>query len=364
MKAAVLHERGAPLVIEDLDVAPPKAGEVLVKIVANGLCHSDLSVIRGVLPFPLPTVLGHEGAGIVEEVGAGVTLVKPGDRVVLSAVPYCGRCFHCTNSEFPQCDTVVTMLVRGTMADGTSRLSKGGTPIHAMVGLASMAEYAVVGEMACVRVPDDVRLEVACLVGCGVTTGVGAALNTAKVAPGSSAVVIGCGGVGLNVLQGSRIAGAATIVAVDLLDSKLEVAKRFGATHVVNAGRENVLKAVRGVTDGRGADYAFEVIGTGKTIELAYAVVRRRGLAVVVGASAREEQVTLPAASFLAEKTLRGSTYGSENPRAFMPRLIDLYRKKNLLLDELVSREFPLGEANQAMAALERGEVVRAVLRM
>lgn len=362
MKAAVLWERNAPLVVEDLDLDPPKAGEVRVKVVANGICHSDLSVVRGVLPFPVPTVLGHEGAGIVDEVGPGVTLVRPGDHVVLSAVSYCGRCFHCTNAEFPQCDTAATMMVRGAMADGTSRLSKGGKSIHPMVGLATMAEYAVTSEIACVKIPDDVPLESACLIGCGVTTGVGAALHTAEVAAGSSAVVIGCGGVGLNVLQGCVLAGASTIVAVDLLDSKLEVARRFGATHVVNPAREDVAKAVRALTDGRGADYAFEVIGTGKTIALAWAVVRRRGTAVVVGASARDEQVTLPAASFLAEKTLRGSTYGGVNPRALMPRLVDLYRKKKLKLDELVTRTYPLAEVNEAMAALERGEVVRTVL--
>lgn len=364
MKAAVLYERNAPIVIEDLDLAPPKAGEVLVKIVANGICHSDLSVVRGVLPFPLPTVLGHEGAGIVEEVGAGVTLVKPGDHVVLSAVSYCGHCFHCTNAEFPQCDNAAKMMIRGAMSDGTSRLSKNGASIHPMVGLASMAEYAITAEVACVRIPDDVPLEAACLVGCGVTTGVGAALNTANVAAGSSVVVIGCGGVGLNVLQGCVIAGAATIIAVDLLDAKLEVARQFGATHLINAGREDVVKSVRALTDGRGADYSFEVIGTGKTIELAYAVVRRRGVAVVVGAAAREDQVTLPAASFLAEKTLKGSTYGSINPRAFMPRLIDLYRKRKLKLDELITRTYPLADVNEAMAALARGEVVRSVLVM
>ena len=364
MKAAVLYERKTPLVVEDVDLDPPKAGEVRVKVVANGVCHSDYSVIHGVLTFPLPMVLGHEGAGIGEEIGAGVTLVKPGDHVVLSAVSACGTCFHCSLGEFPQCESPLKMLVTGTLADGTSRLSKAGKPIHAMAGLASMAEHVVVGERACVKIPDDVPLSSACLVGCGVMTGVGAAINTANVVAGSSAVVIGCGGVGLSVLQGCVISGAATIIAVDLLDSKLEAAKRFGATHTINPKEADVVKSVRALTDGRGADYSFEAIGTGKTIELAYAVVRRRGTAVVVGAAPREDQVTLPAASFLGERTLKGSVYGSAGPLVAMPRLIELYRKGKLKLDELVTRKYPLAEVNEAMGALERGEVIRAVLEM
>ncbi len=364
MKAAVVYERKAPVVVEDLDLDAPKAGEVRVKIVANGICHSDYSVIHGVLPFPLPMVLGHEGAGIVEEVGPGVTLVKPGDHVVLSAVSACGTCFHCSHGEFPQCDSATMMMVKGALADGTSRHRKGSRSIHPMVGLASMAEYTVVGERACVKIPDEVPLTSACLVGCGVMTGVGAAIYTANVESGSTCVVIGCGGVGLNVLQGCVIAGAATIIAVDLLDSKLEAAKRFGATHTINPSRQDVVKTVRSLTEGRGADYAFEVIGTGKTIELAYAVTRRRGMAIVVGAAPREDQVTLPAASFLGERMLRGSAYGSVGPRMAMPRLIDLYQKGRLKLDELITRTYPLAEVNEAMGALERGEVVRAVLVM
>ena len=364
MKAAVLYERKAPVKIDDVDIDPPKAGEVLVKIVANGVCHSDYSVMNGVLPLPLPTVLGHEGAGIVEEVGPGVTLVKPGDHVVLSAVSYCGHCFYCSVGEFPQCDSMAMAMVRGLMTDGTSRLHKNGKMIHPMVGLASMAQYAVVAEIACIKIPQEVPLQTACLVGCGVMTGVGAAINTANVASGSSTVVIGCGGVGLNVLQGCVLAGAATIIAVDLLDNKLETAKQFGATHTINPQRQDVVKTVRSLTEGRGADYAFEVIGLGKTIELAYACIRRRGMAVIVGAAAREDQVTLPAASFLSEKILKGSAYGSGRPRVDMPRLIDLYMKKKLKLDELITRTYPLEDVNEAMTALERGEVIRSVIVM
>lgn len=364
MKAAVLYERNALVKMEDVDLDAPKPGEVLVKVAANGVCHSDYSVINGVVPLPLPIVLGHEGAGTVEEVGTGVILVKPGDHVVLSAIPYCGHCYYCSLGEFVQCDNTAVVMGRGTMPDGTSRLRKNGTALHHMVGLSSMAQYAVVAERACIKIPTEVSLQTACLVGCGVMTGVGAAINTANVAVGSSAVVIGCGGVGVNVIQGCALAGAASIIAVDLLDNKLEAATRFGATHTVNPQREDVLKTIRALTDGRGADYAFEVIGSGKTIEMAYACVRRRGMAVVVGAAAREDRVTLPAASFLGEKILKGSAYGSSRPRADLPRLIDLYLKKKLKLDELVTRTYRLDQVNEAMTALEKGEVIRSVVVM
>jgi NDMA-dependent alcohol dehydrogenase len=364
MKAAVLYERKTPLKVEEVDLDAPKAGEVLVKVVANGVCHSDYSVMNGVLPFPLPVVPGHEGAGVVEEVGPGVTLVKPGDHVVLSAVPYCGHCYYCSFGEFVQCDNTVVVMGRGTLADGTSRLRKHGTTIHHMAGLSSMAQYAVVAEMACIKIPQEVPLQTACLVGCGVMTGVGAAINTANVAAGSSTVVIGCGGVGLNVIQGCALAGASTIIAVDLLDNKLAAATQFGATHTINPQRQDTVKTIRSLTEGRGADYAFEVIGLGKTIELAYACIRRRGIAVVVGAAARDDRVTLPAASFLGEKTLMGSAYGSARPRVDLPRLVELYMQKKLKLDELVTRTYPLDDVNAAMTALEKGEVLRSVLVM
>ncbi len=262
MKAAGLYERRPPLKVEDGDLDAPKAGEVLVKVVANGVCHSDYSMIHGVVSFPLPAVLGHEGAGVVEEVGPGVTLVKPGDHVVLSAIPYCGQCHYCSLGEFVQCDNTAVVMGRGTMPDGTSRLPKNGTALHHMVGLSSMAQYAVVAEVVCIKIPQEVPLQTACLVGCGVMTGVGAAINTANVAAGSSAVVIGCGGVGVNVIQGCVLAGAGTIIAVDLLDNKLEAATQFGATHTINPQQQGVVKTIRSLTDGRGTDYAFEVIGS------------------------------------------------------------------------------------------------------
>lgn len=364
MKAAVLYELNTPLKVEDVDLANPKRGEVRVKIAANGVCHSDYSVIHGVLRSPLPVIPGHEGAGIVEEVGPDVTLVKPGDHVVLSFAPYCGHCYYCSIGRPVLCDNMRLTMGKGTLLDGTCRLSKGGKPVYHMAGLSSFAQYAVVAEISCIKIPDDVPLDKACLVGCGVMTGVGAAINTAKVAPGTSAVVIGCGGVGLNTIQGCALAGAATIIAVDLMDNKLEYAKQFGATHTINPSKQDLVKTVRSLTEGRGADYSFEVIGLGKTIEQAYACARQGGMTIVVGAPSREDTVTIPASSLLVEKEIKGSLYGSARPRVDMPQLIDLYMKKKLKIDELVSRTYSLDEVNVAMEALERGEVARSVVVM
>jgi NDMA-dependent alcohol dehydrogenase len=364
MKAAVLYELKTPLKVEDVDLEKPKTGEVLVKIAANGVCHSDYSVIHGVLRSPLPVVIGHEGAGIVQEIGPGVSLVKPGDHVVLSFAPYCGHCYYCSLGRPVLCDNMRITMGKGTLLDGTTRLKKNGKDIHHMAGLSSFAELAVVAETACIKIADNVPLEKACLVGCGVMTGVGAAINTAKVEPGTSAVIVGCGGVGLNVIQGCALAGAGTIIAVDLLDNKLEYARQFGATHTINPSRQELVKTVRSLTAGRGADYAFEVIGLSKTIEQAYACARQGGTTIIVGAPSREDMVTLPAASFLTEKVLRGSLYGSTRPRIDMPKLIDLYMNKKLKIDELITRTYSLAEINEAMAALEKGEVARSVVVM
>ena len=364
MKAAVLYELSTPLRVEEVDLDNPKSKEVRVKIAANGVCHSDYSMIHGVLRSPLPVVPGHEGAGVVEEVGPDVTMVKPGDHVVLSFAPYCGHCYYCAQGSPVLCVNMRTIMGKGALLDGTCRLSKDGQKIHHAAGLSSYAEHAVVPEIACVKIPDDVPLDKACLVGCGVMTGVGAAINTAAVRPGTSAVVIGCGGVGLNVIQGCALAGASTIIAVDLMDNKLEYAKEFGATHTVNPSRDDLTKTVRGLTDGRGSDYAFEVIGLGKTIEQAYACTRQGGSTIVVGAPAREETVTIPAFSLLNEKKIQGSVYGSSRPHVDMPRLIELYMNNKLKLDELVTRTYALDEVNDAMTALEKGEVARSVVVM
>ncbi len=363
MKAAVYYEQNAPLRIEEIQIDKPKQSEVLVKIAASGVCHSDLSVMNGNLPFPPPpAVLGHEGAGIVEEVSSDVTSVQPGDHVILSWRPSCRRCGYCVTGRPQLCQTAGMELMTGFLLDGTSRLHKNGTEIRHFTGVSSFAEYAVIPESGIVKIRSDVPLEAAALVGCGVMTGVGAVINTAKVEPGASAVVIGCGGVGLNTIQGAVLAGAEKIIAVDLKPNKLELAKQFGATHCVNPKDGDPVNQVLALTDGLGADYAFEVIGRADTAVQAYNSIRPGGTAVVVGVAKPDDMLTIPAISLLQEKTLKGSLYGSARPSVDMPKLLDLYMNKKLKLDELVSRRIALEEINDAFEWMEKGEVARSVI--
>lgn len=367
IKAAVFYEHNAPLRVEEIQIDTPKRTEVLVKVAASGVCHSDLSHLNGTLPLPAPpAVLGHEGAGIVEEVGADVTRVKPGDHVIVSWRPSCGRCSYCVTGQPHLCQTGSVELGHGYLLDGTSRLHKGDTEIKHLTGVSSFAEYAVVPESGIVKIRPDVPLEAAALVGCGVMTGVGAVINTAKVEPGSSVAVIGCGGVGLNTVQGAVLAGAEKIIAIDLNLRKLALASQFGATHCVSPQEGDPVSQVLGLTDGLGADYAFEVIGRSDTAVQAYHSIRPGGTAVVVGAAKPDDTMTIPMISLLQEKTLKGSFYGSfygsARPSVDMPRLLDLYMNKRLKLDELVSRRITLEEINAAFDWIEKGEVARSVI--
>ena len=340
MKAAVFYEYNAPLIVEEIQIDTPKRAEVLVKLAASGVCHSDLSHINGTLPLPEPpAVLDHEGAGIVEEVGADVTGVQPGDRVTLSWRPSCGRCSYCVTGRPQLCQTGSAELRQGYLPDGTSRLHKGDTEIKHLTGVSSFAEYAVVPESSTVKIRPDVPLEVAALVGCGVMTGVGAVINTAKVEPGSSKVI-----------------------AIDLNPHKLALAIQFGATHCLNPQDGDPVSQVLELTEGLGADYAFEVIGRSDTAVQAYQSIRPDGTAVVVGAAKPDDMMTIPTFSLLQEKTLMGSFYGSARPSVDMPRLLDLYMNKRLKLDELVSRRITLEEINAAFDWLEKGEVARSVI--
>jgi len=359
-RAAVLYEYGDALRIESLTLEGPRPGEVVVKMAASGICHTDLSVAKGHLPFPPPMVLGHEGAGVVEEVGAGVTHLRPGDHVVLTWVASCGRCPFCRAGRTHLCDAVINAVATGE----EHVFRSGDTKIARLAGVASFAERTVVRANAAIRISSEVPLDAACLIGCGVMTGVGAAVNTAGVRPGQTVAVIGCGGVGLNVIQGARLCGASRIVAIDLLASKLDLARRFGATDTIDARAVGDLAAaVRELTDGLGVDYAFEVIGNPTAIAQAFAIAKRGGSAVVVGAAAFDAMVTVPALPFcLEEKSLVGSLYGSANVSRDIPMLVDLYVGGKLMLDELVSRRIPLEEVNDAFAALERGEVARSVI--
>lgn len=359
VKAAVMYNFNEPLKIDSVKLKAPRDDEVVVKMVASGVCHSDLSVLQGKLPFPPPVILGHEGAGIIEAVGKGVTDLKPGDHVVLSWVENCGKCHYCIAGQVHLCDA----SVRATMAGLEAVFEKDGMDITRMAGVASFADHTIVRATAAIKVADDVPLDKACLVGCGVMTGVGAAINTAQIRPGQTVAVFGCGGVGLNVIQGAALCAASKIIAVDMVDKKLKLAKEFGATDTVNATDADPGDAVRGLTGGLGVDYAFEVIGAPEVITQAFLTLKRGGKAVVVGVPGFDQMVTVPAAMLpLEEKSLIGSLYGSANMRRDMPRLIDLYMQKKLKIDELISRRIKLEDVNAAFEAMEKGEVARSVI--
>jgi S-(hydroxymethyl)glutathione dehydrogenase/alcohol dehydrogenase len=363
-KAAVHVGLDQPLEIrDDIDVAAPKAGELKVRIAASGVCHSDLSVQNGTIPLPPPIVLGHEGAGVIEEVGEGVTGFEVGDHVVLTFVPECGVCFFCSRDQGFMCETSAALNMGG-MLDGTTRLSSGGTPLRQMAGCGTFSEVTVVPSISAVKIDKNVPLKVAALLGCGVQTGVGAAMNTASIRKGDTVAVIGCGGVGLNVIQGARIAGAERIIAIDMVEGKLQMAKEFGATDFVNAGEGNPVAAVQSLTNERGADAAFEVIGLGPTIEQAMQMTRRGGETILVGVPRLDVMLNVnPAFGLIyTAKTVKGCWYGSSNVHREVPKLLDLYAKGDLKLDELISREIKLDEVNDAFEAMKTGEVARSVI--
>ena len=361
MKAAVLYEKNQPLKVEELTLDSPRHGEALVKLAASGVCHSDLHYIKGDREHPMPVVLGHEGSGIVEEVGPDVTYAKPGDHVVLSFVPTCGRCSYCVSGRYNLCN--VRYQMGGGLVDGTKRLRKGNQEIHHFNGVSTFAEYTVVPEDSLVLVREDAPLDQLALIGCGVPTGVGAVIHTAKVQPGSRVVVIGVGGVGLNVVQGAALAGAETIIAVDIRGSKLEHALEFGATHLVNAETEDLTERVRDITRGEMADYAFEVIGSVDAINQAMRTTRRGGVTVAVGVTPTGAQLTIDPEFLNLDRALLGCTYGSCYPRADMPKFVDLYMAGKLKLDQLISRTFALDEINTAFEVLDRGEVARSIIK-
>lgn len=363
-KAAVLNAVDTPLQIrDDITVAAPQAGEVRVEMVASGVCHSDISVQNGTIPLMAPLVLGHEGAGVITEVGEGVTDRAVGDHVVLSWVPQCGECYFCRRGQGFLCEKNAAVSLGGLL-DGSKRFSTPEGELGQMAYCGTFSNESVVPAISTVKIPNDVPLEAAALIGCGVLTGVGAALNTAKIQPGDSVAVIGCGGVGLNVIQGARIAGATKIIAVDMFDSKLEMAKEFGATDVVNAGEGDPVAAVQALTEGRGVDTSFEVIGLGPTIDQAINMARTGGEIVLVGVPRLEVQLDLNAAfTFLyAAKTIKGCWYGSVNVDEDVPKMIELYRTGELKLDELISRKISVDEVNEAFQAMKDGEVARSVI--
>lgn len=358
MKAAVLNAPKTPLAIEELTIDEPIAGEALVRVVAAGVCHSDLHFIEGTYPGRLPMVLGHEVAGVVEKVGPGVTHVKAGDRVIMGFVQPCGHCKYCDAGRPNLCQTRTT----ARPADRPI-LKRGDQAVSGMAGTAGFAQQSVMPATGLVQVPDGIGLDVAALVGCSVMTGYGAVVNTAKVEPGSTVAVVGAGGVGLNIIQAARLAGASRIIAVDMVEAKLAVAKQFGATDVVNAGDTDPVKKVQELTGG-GADFTFEAIGLKVTAEQAYAMAGRGGTAVIVGMIPPMDQISISGMIWMQEKTLKGSYYGSARFHADMPRIFDLYRQGKLNIEGLVTKRFPLEGINEAFDLLRSGAVSRSILEI
>jgi len=359
VKAAVLNSIPGELNIEAIEIGEPGPREVLIQTKAAGICHSDLHFMEGKYPHPCPVVLGHESAGVVEAVGSMVHYVKPGDHVITCLSAFCGHCSQCTDGHMSLCENKNTELVR---ADGdASRLSRGGETVNQFLHLSSYAEYMLVHEQAIVKIDKDMPLDKAALIGCGVTTGLGAVFRTAKVAPGEATVVIGCGGIGLSAIQGARIAGANKVIAVDVNEAKLELAQSMGATHVVNAANDDAVAAVRDLTGG-GVHHAFEAVGSKETAEQAFKMVRNGGQATVIGMIPVGTMVEIHGPELLYEKTLTGSNMGSNQFRTDMPRFIEMYLDGRLRLDEMVSKTIELEDINAGFEDMKAGNVARSVI--
>ncbi len=355
MRAAVLVGLNKDLEIrDDVELTPTGPGEVHLKIVASGVCHSDLSAQNGTLPVAPPCVLGHEGAGIILDVGPGVQDLSPGDHAIIAFTPACLKCRSCLRGQPNLCATMFSMAT-------TPHFITGGQTITGLTGCGTFADEVVVPANAVIKVEPDIPLDVVALIGCGVTTGVGAAINTAGVTPGSSVIVFGAGGVGIAAIQGARIAGAAEIVAVDRVEAKLEMAKGFGATHVAKPEEIEAIK--QEVTGGEGFDFALECVGLPQLIRATYDAARRGGPAVIVGVGRMDQKIEFTAFElFYNDKNLRGSMYGSSNVRTFMPKLLRLWKAGKLDLENMISRRIKLDEINDAFRAMQAGEVIRSVI--
>jgi len=356
MKAAVFHGPHQPLTIETVDIDKPMGREVLVRTVASGVCHSDLHFVDGLYPFPAPAILGHEAAGIVEAVGPQVVEFRPGDHVICCLSLFCGQCEYCLTGKTHLCQT------RPARTKGEPpKLSWKGQPVNQFANLSAYAEQMLVHENALVKIDDQMPLAQAALIGCGVTTGVGAVLNTARIEPGSTTAIFGAGGVGLATIQGARIAGARMIIAVDTVAAKLARAKDLGATHLVDASKDDPVKAIRTLTGG-GVDYSFEAIGLKIAAEQCFDCIKPGGTATVIGMIPVGQKIELDGPMFLRERKIQGCSMGSNRFKVDMPRYIELYRQGRLKLDEMVTRRGKLEEVNDAFRAMKAGEVARTVL--
>ena len=358
MKAALLHEVDTPLTVEDVQIDEPGAREVLIRTGAAGVCRSDLHFLEGTYRTPLPTILGHEAAGTVEAVGDLVSYVRPGDHVITCLSVFCGHCEYCLSGRMVLCAREDVVRLPGE----PPRLTQVGSPINQFINLSSFAEQMLVHEHAVVKVREDVPFEQLALIGCGVTTGLGAALNTARVEPGSTVAVIGCGGVGLSCIQGARLGGALRIIAIDTVETKLTLAREMGATDVIDASGGGVVEKVLALTGG-GVQYSFEAIGTKETAEQCFEMLRAGGTATVIGLIPDGTKIELDAGTFLRrERRIQGSTMGSNHFRTDMPRYIEFYRQGRLKLDEMVTQRLRLDQINDAFEDMKQGHVARSVI--
>lgn len=364
MRAALLEASEKPLaIVDDVDIDEPRAGEVRVRVSHCGVCHSDLSLVNGTFPFVAPVVLGHEAAGVVDAVGAGVNSVAPGDKVVLTAIPVCNACYWCLRGEYGCCVNAAS-ITTGTLADGHTPLSRQGLPVLRGVGLGAFAEYVITIETGAIKVAPDTPLDVACVIGCAVQTGVGAVLNTARVPEGATVLVAGAGGIGVSIVQGARVAGATKIIVSDPVGTRRDTARSFGATDVIDPIADNVIGAVQQLTGGIGVDFAFDAVGAGAVIESCIWATRNGGTTVMVGAGGIDQTVTLapPVMFTLTERKLRGCLLGSSNGRRDIPRLLALWRAGRLDLEGMITARRPLAEVNEALADMTAGVGLRTVL--
>jgi S-(hydroxymethyl)glutathione dehydrogenase / alcohol dehydrogenase len=358
MRAAILAETNAPMSVEDVEIESPGRREILLRTAFAGLCHSDLHFMEGLYPMPLPCVLGHEAAAVVEAVGEDVTYVKPGDRVITCLSVFCGECPQCLTGHPNLCENTEVKMLPGV----ARRLHWKGEQLNQAFNLSAFAEQMLVHEHAVVKIRDSIPLDRAALVGCGVITGVGAVFHAARVEPGSTVAVIGCGGIGLSAVNGAALAGAARIIAIDTVPSKLDLAKEVGATDTINASNVDPVEVVKELTDGSGVPYSFEAIGTKTTAEQSFAMLRPGGVATIIGMIPFGTKIELHGADFLRDRKIQGTSMGGNRFRVDMPRLLDLWEQGRLKLDTLISGRIGLADINEGFARLKSGAPVRQLI--